>query len=576
MYSKITKVLALSVLLILLISSTAVAQEWVVTAKGDKEKINVSAIVLENMTLREAIIKANSGDTIVFDANITEVNIVFGTLNVSKDLTIGGNSKATIRKDTNPTTRDLTIFTITAANVTFRQLTLENGNMNDGLGGAVYADKANVTFDSCIIQRNKADAGGAIYAANGSNIKLESTSVYRNNATNGTAIYIQNGTLDLQNSIIDGHTGKNDTIRIDKGKLTAFQARVMNNVITEKGSPITAAAGTTVEFKHSTFSNNTATDSAGITAHGTLLVENCVFDGGNTSGSGGGIALKNGSVGEIRYSIFSNSVAANDGGGIHLDVNSKAVIDTCTFINNLANYGGAFFSRGDLTATSNTAVNNTAKFYGGAAALWNSGTATMTKNVIAGNTAKSNNTQKDTGGGGINVSNSIATLSNNVIVGNTDPRVVDFAEANATVRSGGNNIIGAYRGNGRFPIEASDMDGVIIENVFIMDSGIPSLTKSTGYTAGHNNTPVYTVALSSNPNNPAAAALGESIKPQEPQPQPPEDDTPQTPDSDSSKESSMPIIYAIYVIIGIGLLFVLIVAVYFILRYKKKKEYDFK
>jgi len=186
------------------------------------------------------------------------------------------------------------------------------------------ADKANLTFDSCIIQRNRAGTGGAIYAANGSYIKLDSTSVYRNNATvDGSAIYIKNGTLDIQNSVIDGHSDRYNVIRIEQGTLIANQARIINNEVKDKGSPVNASAGTTVEFRSSTFSNNTATESAGITSYGTLTVANSVFDGGVTSGSGGGIALKNGATGDIRYSIFSNSTVTNDGGGIHVDVGQE-------------------------------------------------------------------------------------------------------------------------------------------------------------------------------------------------------------------------------------------------------------
>ena len=578
MYSKITKILALSVLILLVISSTASAQEWVVTAKGDKEKINTSTIALENMTLREAIIKSNSGDTITFASNITEVNVMFGTLDISKNLTIDGNARVVIRKDPSPITQDLTIFTISGADVTLRQLTIENGSVINGNGGAISANRANVTLESSTIQRNRAEYGGAVYAENGSNIKLISTTVFRNNATlGGSAIYVKSGNLELQNSLIDGHTGRYDVIKIDQGKLTGSQSRIINNEITERGSPITAAAGTTVEFRSSTFSNNTAKDSAGITTHGTLTVDNCVFDGGKTTGSGGGISLKSESVGTIRYSIFSNATVTADGGGINMDAGSKAVIDSCTFINNIAEYGGAFFSRGDLTATSNTAVNNTARFYGGAVALWNSGTATLTKNVIVGNNAKSNNTQKDAGGGGMNISNSNAMLSSNVVLGNTDPRIIDFGEENATVRSGGNNIIGTYRGSARFPIDASDLAGISVEDVFVMNGGTPSLTKSTGQTAGYDNIPVYTVTLNSSSSNPAASILGEYV-PQQPQP-PVEDDTPQNPAPEPPVDSGNKLkltTILMFAVIGIILLVVLAVAAVFLLKYRQKKQYEFK
>lgn len=445
----------------------------------------------------------------------------------------------------------------------------------NGTGGAVVVDRANVTFDSCTIQRNKADLGGAVYAANNSNVKFVSSSVSRNNATtDGSAIYVKSGNVELQNSIIDGHADKYNVIKLDQGKVIASQSRIINNEVTSKGSPLNASAGTTVEFRNSTFSNNTATESAGITTYGTLIVENCVFNGGNTSGSGGGILLGNGSNGNIKYSIFSNSTVADDGGGIHIAANATATIDTCTFLNNLANYGGAFFNRGTVNATAVTAVNNTAKFYGGAIAFWNDGNVTLTKSAIAGNTAKSNNTAKDVGGGGLNISNSQASLSNNVIVGNTDPRNVDFSELNASVKSGGNNLVGTYNGNGRFPIDSTDVSGTQLTDVFVVENGLPALTRSTGYTAGYDKVPVYTIALNSSSSNPAAGILGGTN--QTPTPEPPEgNDTNQTPDPEPPAESGGWTKYLMYGAILVILLVVIVVGIVAFLKYREKNQYKF-
>ncbi|WNY29004.1 hypothetical protein MmiEs2_12170 [Methanimicrococcus stummii] len=577
MHSKIAKTLILSVLILFLFTSVAAAQEWVVTSAGDTGKVNLSTVDLSNMTLREAIAKANSGDTIVFADNITAVSLMNGSLNISKDLTIGGSSKVTVKRDSSPVTQDMTIFTVSGSNVVLRQLTIENGYTMNGTGGAVTADRANVTIESCTIQRNKADFGGAVYVSNGSNVKLVSSSVYKNNATSeGSAIYVKSGNVELQNSVIDSHSDKYNVIQLDQGKLIASQSRFINNEVTSKGSPVTASSGTIVEIRNSTFSNNTATESAGITAYGTLLAENCAFDGGKSSGSGGGISLKNGSVGNIKYSVFSNANVTDDGGGVHIDVGATATIDTCTFLNNIANYGGAFFNRGTLDAKSVTAVNNTAKFFGGAAALWNDGNVTLTKSVLAGNTAKSNNTAKDVGGGGINVSNSQATLSSNVIVGNTDPREIDFGEGNATVRSGGNNLVGTYRGSGRFPIEATDVAGIQMSDVFVIENGLPALTKSTGYTAGYDKVQVYTVALNSSANNPAAGILGDYTPAPTPTPEPSEPGTvTPEPEQPSAGSGSSLVTYLVYGVIGIVLLVILAVVAVLLWKYNEKRKYKF-
>jgi hypothetical protein len=577
MNSKISKILIFSVLILLIFTGAAAAQEWVVTAPGDTEKVNTSTIDASNMTLRQAIAKASSGDTIVFAENITAINVLHGSLNISKDLTIGGNQNVIVRKDPSPVTQDLTIFTVSGSNVVFRQLTVENGNVMNGLGGAFLIDKADVTLDSCTIQRNKAGTGGAIYMTNGSNVKLNTVSIYRNNATtDGSAIYVKNGTVDIQNTIIEGQSDKYNVIKLEKGTLTITESRIIGNNVTDKGSPISADAGTTVEIRNTTISDNIGTESGGISTTGTLVIENSVFENGKSAGAGGAISMRDGSSGTIRYSIFKNNIANDDGGAIHQSVNSTVSITGCTFLNNAANYGGAFFGRGTFTIDSSTAINNTAKFYGGAIASWNDAKGTITKTIIASNTAKANNTAKDPAGGGLNISRSDVLIGSNVIVGNTDPRMIDFGEENATVRSSGDNFVGVYRGTTAFPINSSDALGITLESVFVIDgNGLPALTKSTGQTAGYNRVQVYTVELNSSPNNPAAHIFGGSQPAPQPE-QPPEQQPadPTVPEPEPPAKLSIGKILT-YILIIIVLIIILGVGIFVILRYNHKRKYKF-
>jgi len=580
MSSKIAKILIFSVLALLLLSGVAAAQEWIVTAAGDTDKVNNDLTNLDSMTLRQAISKASSGDTIVFAENISEVNVIYGTLNISKDLTIGGNNRVVVKRSAASTTQDFTVFTITGNDLVFRQLTIENGYVMNGTGGAILADRANVTFESCVIQRNRADFGGAIYVANGSRIDLVSTSIYKNNATNdGSAIYIKNGTVSLYNAVIEDNNDKCNVIYVEKGQLTLDQSRLLSNNATAKGSPVNAAAGTTVDIRDSTFSNNGGFESGGILTRGTLIIGNSVFDGGKTNGSGGAITVKDGGSVIVNYSLFRNNTATEDGGAIYIDANSNATVTGCTFLNNVAKYGGAFFGRGTFTIDSCTAVNNTATFFGGAIAVWNEAKAILTKNAIAGNTAKANNTARDPAGGGLNISRADAVLTNNVIVGNVDPREIDFGEENSSVRSNGNNLVGVYRGNGRFPISPSDATGITMNEVFVIDgSGLPAVTKATGYTAGYDRVQIYTVELNSSPNNPAASVLGnQPPAPPAPAPEPPKENNTPPPSEPPAKESgrSMVITYIVYAVIAVALMIIIAVGTFAYIRYRKKKEYKF-
>jgi len=584
MYSKIAKILIFSVLALLFLSGIAAAQEWVVTSPGDVDRVDNSQTNTSNMTLRQAISIAGSGDTIVFANNITEINIIHGTLNISKDLTIGGNSEVVIRRSSSSTTQDFTIFSMTGSNVTLKLLTIENGNVMGGNGGAILADRANVTLESCLLQRNRAGFGGAVYAANGSHISLVSTIIYKNNASSdGSAIYIKDGAATFQNSVIEDNNDRFNVIFVEKGQLTMNNTRVTSNSVTSKGSPINASSGTTVEIRNSTFSNNAGTESGGVLTRGTLVVSNSVFDGSKSNESGGAISIRDGGNGTISYSIFTNNTATDDGGAIYVSVGSGATVTGCTFLNNFAKYGGAFFGRGTFTIDSCTFVNNTAVFYGGAIAAWNDAKTTLTKNIIAGNTARANNTPRDPAGGGLNISRAEALLTNNVIVGNTDPRSIDFGEENATVGSNGNNLVGTYRGNGRFPITATDATGIEMSDVFVIDGfGMPAMTKSTGYTAGFERVQVLTAELNSSPNNPAGPIFGiQTPPPAPPAPQepetPPENVTPApTPEPPANSGSISTIMtLMLFSIVAIVILVIIAVGAFAYLRYKKKKEYKF-
>ena len=575
---KFAKLFVLAALILLLFTGVASAQTWVVTSAGDTANpVNVSAINQSNMTLREAIAIASSGDTIVFADNITSVVVTNGTLNITKDLTIGGSSHVIVARNTSAVTREMSVFTVTSANVTFRYLTIENGLVR-GTGGGVMIDRSNVTFNSCIIRNNRADTGGGVFVANGSNVTFISSSLFRNNGTtDGSAIYIQNGRVELQNSFIDGHSSRHSVVQLSRGELIASWTQIANNAITVGGSLINASSGTTVEFRNSTFSNNTATGgSAGIATSGTLLVENCVFDRGTSSGNGGGIDLRSGSVGTVRYSIFSNANLTGDGGGININAGAAATIHTCTFLNNTANYGGAIFNRGAANITAMTAVNNTARSFGGAIASWNDGNLTLTRSVLAGNEARSNNTPRETGGGGLNVSNSRAVLSNNVIVGNNDPRNVDLSERNATIQSGGNNLVGVYNGTGRFPIAGTDDLGILAANVFVIENGLPLMTRTTGHTAGFDRVTVFTVALNSSPNNPAADVLGvtDPRPPETPAPPPTPPELPSTPDDESGSVaiSGMVMLLLFGVVAFVLLIIISIAVILLLLRHNEKRK----
>jgi hypothetical protein len=416
-----------------------------------------------------------------------------------------------------------------------------------------------------------------------SNVTIRNTGIYRNTASlDGSAIFARNNSsITILNSVVEGNSERGSAIILDRGRLDASNSLFVNNTATLKGSTIYAGAGTAVTLQNSTFRNNNGFDSGGVYSLGRLDVSNCVFDGGKSEKAGGAIVLGNGSNGNIRNSIFTNGTAKDDGGGIHVAVEATASIISCTFTNNIASYGGAVFGRGNVRMEQCTAVNNTARVFGGAVAVWNNADFTLEKNIIAGNKALSNNSVRDVGGGGLNISNSRALIANNIIVGNTDPRSVDFGQQNATVRSDGKNLVGLYRdnGTGRFPIHTTDVDGLAPETLFVWDHDRPALTRPTGALAGYENVQVYTAELNSSPNNPAYDVLGDINPPPPtiPSPGPGDGDneTNQTPQPSEPKPPTNVLGHIKTILIIAAVICVLIVAVVVILKLKRRRDYKF-
>ena len=112
---------------------------------------------------------------------------------------------------------------------------------------------------------------------------------------------------------------------------------------------------------------------------------------GNSSGSGGGLHVKN--VGSLRIedSTLSNNYSSAGGGALYaLYANSSVEIVNSTFVNNTADHGGAIRSKGDGTLVIDDSVfdsNSATRGWGGALYLYNNGDTTITNTTFSNNYA---------------------------------------------------------------------------------------------------------------------------------------------------------------------------------------------
>ncbi|MGI5903587.1 MAG: right-handed parallel beta-helix repeat-containing protein, partial [Thermoguttaceae bacterium] len=221
------------------------------------------------ISLREAILYAAAGDTILFDAALAGGTITLrGTrLEIRRGITIDATEIGGITIDGTGRSR---VFYVTGGTVEdpvdLLGLTITGGETTV-YGGGIYNSYGTLTLTDCTVTGNTTTgSGGGIYNSYGT-LTLTNCTVTGNTTTgSGGGIYNSYGTLTLTNCTVAGNTagsGEGGGICNDSGTLTLTNCTVAGN---------TAGSG----------------EGGGIcNDSGTLTLTNCTISG-NTAGSGGG------------------------------------------------------------------------------------------------------------------------------------------------------------------------------------------------------------------------------------------------------------------------------------------------
>ncbi len=347
-------------------------------------------------SLRDAIAKANTGDTILFASNLANqtITLTSGQLLVrnGKNLTFDGSGAANLTISGNNTSRVL--FTQDGVNITLKNLIFANGNAqqtttDDGKGGGVKVGAfCNATVINCQFNNNTGVQGGGLQLG------------FSTDATVTNSSFNQN----------DGSVTNN-----------GFSAGGISNE--NNGS---------LSVTNSTFTNNKGNVGGGIySLLSPLTVENCVFlnnnskfgggaiftDGANPSGSNPNSSTVGGTV-KISGSLFDGNTALAHGGRLYLYIYNpdQLIIQNSTIINNKVTAdsngvaeGGGLRANGNVTLTNVTFANNTSDKQGGG--LWLDGDTTSQNAVININNNTFSGNQADTGGA-VNINPSASATVN--------------------------------------------------------------------------------------------------------------------------------------------------------------------
>ena len=282
-------------------------------------------------------------------------------------------------------------------------------------GGAMTFDYARMTsiVQNCVFINNSAEIAGAIYIYK-SNVTISQDFFLNNTATDtGGALSLASGSYMLMNN----------SIFLDNAARTHGGALMIRNL-------------STLTTHNNTYSGNLASASGGVAnliEKSLFLVNNDKFIGNRVDYGGGAISMNN-STSFLGYCTFSLNQAGRDGGALHVFnashihirsstfvsnsapslatlrespncktcvstggviwtvLLSTVVMDNCTFMNNLAEYGGSIANTVNSNITIHQCIffNNTGLIDG--AALYSSGfvAANITKSMFLSNRASEN------------------------------------------------------------------------------------------------------------------------------------------------------------------------------------------
>jgi PGF-pre-PGF domain-containing protein len=371
-----------------------------IIALGIMAPVSAATVTIDNSSataLATAVTGASDGDIIILSPGIYfEHDITIDdSITIRADTAAGGSAADTIIN----ATKSGRIFTVnTGKTVAIDNLTLQNGKVSGGIGGAIYADTGStLTITTSIITDCSAYQGGAIYAYKGILLTIISSHV-SNCSVNaqGGAIYSQGTPAAITSSTFSGCTASADggAILIDAD--TTITSTTFEHCSATYGGAVATGTTASLTITTSTFTDCSATAGTGgaISSNGdTLIISLSSFTG--CRASYGGAIYATGGSSTISASSFTGCQATY-GGAIYATGGSFTITITLSTFENCEvtdGAGGAVYIAGDtVTISSSTFTHCTAHYgvsdaYGGALHLGSSSHTTITSSTFTGCTA---------------------------------------------------------------------------------------------------------------------------------------------------------------------------------------------
>lgn len=306
-------------------------------------------------SLRQVILDAQSGDTIVFSSSVFNAPVTLalgGQIEISRSLTIDGSGAGIVAPTLSGNSLNRVFLVDGGASLTLNQLNLADSACSDCWGGALYvAPGARLTLTRVNLTGNAAIAGGAI--ANDGVTDLHETTLLNNTATSNGGAIRNLGELTGDRVIIAGNTAQYGGAIRNQGAGSQAALLVINNsaIYNNQAISVTSPTGYGGGIHNAYPASIMLTDT-------TFFSNSAQFDGG---------AIWNGAL--TNLSALNVTISANGAGGIGGGVNNSGQI---TFTNSVLaeNAGsncatpsagtGTFFDQGGNLENANTCGLNTA------------------------------------------------------------------------------------------------------------------------------------------------------------------------------------------------------------------------
>ncbi len=326
------------------------------------------------ISLREAVLRANTGDVITFDASLAGgvITLSYGELMINKSISIDASGIGGMTIDAGRGSRGFRISAEgTDLPIELVGLTITGGNA--GVGGGICNEAGLLTLISCTVTDNTADRGAGI--SNSGTTSLIRCAVFGNSSVSeGGGINNDGGaSLSLTDSSVSNNTSDGNGGGIfSSGTLALKGSDITNNEAISGGGIRQLGGAGLVTLADCRISENIAYTGGGLQFFSTdgsaaaATLTNCVISRNTVSGIGVGGGIDNT---RFELTLINCEVSGNTategyfavGGGIANESGTLNVIN-CTVSGNSAGRGGGIDNLDTLKLSNCIVALNIAEF----------------------------------------------------------------------------------------------------------------------------------------------------------------------------------------------------------------------